>query len=104
VSPTERLKALRNLPQLFRLIWAASPPITLANLLLRLARAAIPLATPYVGKLIINEVVCLTQTGGERDLAHLWTLVATEFGIALLADVLSRGIALLDSLQAKGYR
>ncbi len=98
LSLKDQLKALRNLPQLFRLIWATSPLMTGADLLLRLVRAAVPLATLYVGKLIINEVVGLTQRGGERDLAHLWTLVAAEFAIALLADVLGRGVALLDSL------
>src|SRR5687768_15227922 len=79
LSLKDRLKALRNLPQLFRLIWATSPLMTLANLLLRLVRAAVPLATLYLGKLIINEIVRLTQMGSGRDLAYLWALVATEF-------------------------
>ncbi len=98
LSLKDRFKALRYLPLLFQLIWATSPGMIVANLLLRLARAAVPLTMLYIGKFIINEVVRLTQTGGERDLTYLWALVAAEFGTALLSDLLRRGIALLDSL------
>ena len=94
----DRFKALRNLPLLFRLIWETSPLMTAANLLLRLVRAATPLAILYVGKLIVNEVVRLMQVDSGHDLTFLWMLVATEFGIALVSDVLRRGIALLDSM------
>ena len=72
--------------------------MTVANLLLRLLRSAIPVALLYVGKLIIDEVVRLTQLDGEQELSYVWTLLATEFGIALLSDMLSRGITLLDGL------
>ena len=72
--------------------------MTVANLLLRLLRSAIPVALLYVGKLIIDEVVRLTQLDGEQELTYVWTLLATEFGIALLSDMLSRGITLLDGL------
>src|SRR5712691_5717013 len=98
LSLKDRFKALRYLPLLFQLIWATSPGMIVANLLLRLARAAVPLTMLYIGKFIINEVVRLTQTGGERDLTYLWALVAAEFGTALLSDLLRRSIALLDSL------
>jgi ATP-binding cassette subfamily B protein len=98
LSLKDRFKALRYLPLLFQLIWATSRGMTVANLLLRLARAAVPLTMLYIGKFIINEVVRLTQTGGESDLTYLWALVAAEFGTALLSDLLRRSIALLDSL------
>jgi ATP-binding cassette subfamily B protein len=94
----ERFQALRALPKLFALIWEASPSMTVANAVLRLLKAAVPLALLYVGKLIIDEMVRLTQKQGDQDLIYLWTLVATEFGIALFSDALRRGIALFDSL------
>jgi ATP-binding cassette subfamily B protein len=97
-SLKERFKALRNLPPLFRMIWTTSPAMTVASLMLRFIRAAVPLATLYVGKLIIDEVVRLSRLESGRDLTYLWTLVAAELGIVLLSDVLSRGMALLDSL------
>lgn len=98
LSFTDRVKALQNLPLLFQLIWETSPAITVANLLLRLLRAAVPLTTLYIGKLIIDEVVRLTQLSGERELTYLWLLVAAEFGLAAGSDVLRRSVALLDSL------
>ena len=98
LSFTERVKALQNLPLLFQLIWGTSPAMTVANLLLRLLRAAVPVTTLYVGKLIIDEVVRLMQLSGERDLSYVWLLVAAEFGLAVVSDVLRRSVALLDSL------
>ncbi|MGH7597313.1 MAG: ABC transporter ATP-binding protein [bacterium] len=95
---TDRFKALRNLPQFFRLLWATSPKMLVANLLLRFVRAAISPAMLYVGKLIIDEVVRLAQLGGTGDLRQLWKFVAIEFGIVLLSDLSGRALALLESL------
>ncbi len=99
VSVRERVSALKNLPAFLKLIWRTSPALALANVALRLLRAGLPLATLYVGKLIVDGVVALTRRpAAERQLAPLLTLVALEFGLVLLADALGRGVALLDSL------
>ncbi|MEL6275872.1 MAG: ABC transporter ATP-binding protein, partial [Bacteroidota bacterium] len=50
----------------------------------------------YVGKLIIDEVLRLIESGD--DLMHLWQIVAFELGLVLLSDLLARGIQLTDSL------
>ncbi len=75
----ERMQALRNLPAFFRLVWHTSPAMASANIFLRLIRSAIPLLVLYLGKLIIDQVVLLTQTPGPHELKPLWTLVAAEF-------------------------
>ena len=99
VSVRERVSALRHLPAFLKLIWHTSPALALANIALRLIRAFLPLATLYVGKLIIDAVVQLTRLPAtERVLTPVLTLVALEFGLVLLADALGRGVALLDSL------
>ena len=49
----ERFAALRNLPPFLRDIWRTSPLLALSSLLLRLARALLPIATLYVGKLMV---------------------------------------------------
>ncbi len=99
VSVRERVSALKNLPAFLKLIWRTSPALALANMALRLLRAGGPLATLYVGKLIIDSIVLLTkQPATGRDLAPVLALVALEFGLVLLADALGRGVALLDSL------
>ena len=60
-SMKERVGALRNLRPFLAMVWRTSPRLTAASLLLRLVRALLPVATLYVGKLIIDEVVRLVQ-------------------------------------------
>jgi ATP-binding cassette subfamily B protein len=107
-SLRERFGALRNLPPFLRLIWKTSPAMTAGTLAIRLLRALLPIATLYVGKLIIDEVIRLAQTpsppsgigdwfaSGLAD--RLLGLVALELGLAVLSDVLGRIVSLLDSL------
>ena len=107
-SLRERFGALRNLPPFLRLIWKTSPGMTAGTLAIRLLRALLPIATLYVGKLIIDEVIRLAQTpsppagigdwlaSGLAD--HLLGLVALELGLAVLSDLLGRIVSLLDSL------
>jgi ATP-binding cassette subfamily B protein len=97
LSLRDRFKALRNLPRFFRLLWATSPKMLVANLMLRFVRAALTPAMLYIGKLIIDEVVRLSQHQGS-DLQPLWTLVGIEFGLVLLSDLSGRAVALLESL------
>jgi ATP-binding cassette subfamily B protein len=94
----EQLGALKNLPKFFRLIWETSKRMTIANLLLRLLKSALPISMLYIGKLIIDEVIRLIDVAGERDLTYLWVLVALELGLAVLSDLINRGITLMDSL------
>ncbi|GAA4015593.1 ABC transporter ATP-binding protein [Hymenobacter fastidiosus] len=99
VSVRERVSALKNLPEFLRLIWQTSPALTLGNVLLRLLRAALPVAMLYVAQLILDAVVQLSrQPAADRLLTPVLTLVALEFGLAILSDALGRGVALLDSL------
>jgi ATP-binding cassette subfamily B protein len=98
VSFKERLAALSNLPAFFKLVWETSPGLTLANILLRFIRSALPLLILYVGKLIIDEVVTLSTAQTALTHAYLWKLVGAEFALALLSDGLSRAISLLESL------
>jgi ATP-binding cassette subfamily B protein len=98
----ERFSALSNLPRFFRLVWETSPRIMIVNSILRIIRAATPLAILYVGKLIIDGVVILSRGHeahpGAHSTKHIWQLVAIEFGLAILSDGLTRAITLMDSL------
>ncbi|MEJ7679913.1 MAG: hypothetical protein WKG06_19055 [Segetibacter sp.] len=98
LSFKERLSALRNLPQFFKLVWQTSPWMTVVNFLLRIARSSTPLAILYVGKLIIDNVILLSRSNNNVWHTQLWKLVAIEFGLAILSDSLSRAITLMDSL------
>jgi ATP-binding cassette subfamily B protein len=108
-SLRERVGALRNLPPFLRQIWSTSPAMTVASLGLRAVRALLPVATLYVGKLIIDEAVRLAghPPAGADTLSEwyrsgalnpLLALLALEFGLAVLSDVLGRIVSLVDSL------
>ncbi|MEM1216677.1 MAG: ABC transporter ATP-binding protein, partial [Bacteroidota bacterium] len=93
----EQWQALAHLPPFFRLVWATSPSLTVGNGVLRLLKSLLPLAILYVGKEIVDEVIALLDAA-TVDYSRLWFLVALELGLAVLSDLLSRGISLLDSL------
>jgi len=93
----EQFSALRNLPRFFTLIWQTSRRFTLINLVLRLIKSVIPLAMLYVGKLIIDEIVLLIEVS-EPDPNYLWWLLGAELGLAIISDVINRGITLVDIL------
>ena len=65
----DRWAAMRNVPPFLRLVWRAGPGLALATIVLRLTRALIPVATLYVGKLIVDEVVRLAALPDTREVA-----------------------------------
>ena len=109
----ERLGALRNLPPFLKLVWKTSPTLTLSVVVLRILRALLPVATLYVGKLIIDEVVrlaggtllnhSLQEWLGSGELDRIGWLLALEFGLAVASDVLGRYVSLLDSLLSERF-
>jgi ATP-binding cassette subfamily B protein len=108
-----RLGALRNLPPFLKLVWRTSPALTLGQSLLRIVRALLPVATLYVGKLIIDEVVLLARSPLAAEDLRQWIasgmldrigwLLALEFGLAVLSDVLGRAVSLLDALLSERF-
>ncbi|HQS15431.1 ABC transporter ATP-binding protein [Reyranella sp.] len=107
----ERVGALRNLRPFLAMVWATSPTLTAATIALRLVRALLPVATLYIGKLIIDDVVMLVQLPDKPTTLPQWLdsghlnrlglLLGAEFAVAVLADVLGRIVSLLDGLLAE---
>jgi ATP-binding cassette subfamily B protein len=112
-SLRERFAALRNLPPFLKSIWQTSRLLSASSIVLRLLRALLPVATLYVGKLIIDEVVRLLAVGNVHASAgdwlasgvldHLWLLLALEFALAVGADILGRIVSMIDSLLSELY-
>ena len=97
------LGALRTVPAFVVMLWQTGRALTAASLALRLVRAALPVATLFVAKLIIDEVVRLhgrpaPLTPEELATSRLAALLATELVLALAADLLGRGVTLVDGL------
>ena len=97
VSFKEQFVALKNLPPFFKMIWNTHKGMSIGNALLRLCKSAIPLAILWVGKEIVDEVIRLMDAL-DKDMNYLWLLVAIELGLAVFSNLLSRSIALMDSL------
>ncbi|MGP3697521.1 ABC transporter ATP-binding protein [Rhodobacter sp. NSM] len=103
-----RWAALRNVPPFLRMVWQASPGILVLSLLLRLVRSLIPVTALWFGKLIIDEVVRLAaapvpEAGalgwiGVEGTGTLALLLAAEFLLAILSDLLGRLSGLVDTL------
>jgi len=112
-SLRERFDALRNLPPFLRQIWSTSPSLSLMTIGLRVVRALLPVATLYVGKLIIDEAVRLVSAGNGFDtLGEAWhsgqldtllSLLALEFGLAIGSDLLGRLVSYGDSLLSEMF-
>jgi ATP-binding cassette subfamily B protein len=98
ITMKERFAALKNIPVFFKMVWKSGRTMTFFTVFLRLIRAAMPLLLLYVGKIIIDEVILVSRTAGPADHTRLWLLVALEFGLAILNDILGRVIALMDGL------
>ena len=64
--------------------------------------AVLPVLMLWIGKLIIDEVVVQIATE-VKDMERLWWLIAAEFALAVVSDLLSRGISLSDALLGDQY-
>ena len=96
-SLKNQLIALRNLPKFFRLIWQTNKYMAIANVLLRVVKACIPIVMLYIGKEIIDAIIHI-QGHSSTPQNYLWKMVGLEFGLAIASDIINRGIMLLDSL------
>ena len=88
---------MRNLPPFLRMVWETHRGYTAAIVSLRVVRAFLPLATLWLGKLIVDAVVRSAQSG-QPEWRRLATLVALELGVVALGELLARSGALLESL------
>ena len=92
----ERIAALRHVPPLVRLVWQTHRGFTTAMVVLRAVRAFVPVATLWVGKLIIDTVVA--SAGRAPDWDRIWSLLALELALVVAGEILARSSVLVESL------
>ena len=92
----ERIAALRYVPALGRLIWRTHRGFAAAILTLRVLRSLVPVATFWVGKLILDAV--LAAKAGTGPIGDVWTFLAIEIGIVVAGEILARASSLVESL------
>jgi ATP-binding cassette, subfamily B, bacterial len=98
----ERVKALRNIPPLFRIVWEAAPRTVASSALVRSLAALVPLAVLGVTRSIIDSIYALRSHGVPLT-SNFWWLVALEFGLASLATILARIIDFCDTVLADKF-
>src|SRR5690348_12294793 len=92
----ERFAAMRYVPALLTLVWRTDRVLTASTAVLRVVRAFVPVATLWIGKLIIDEVIRARAAG--PDWARLGLLVGIELAIAVGSDALGRASQLVEGL------
>ena len=92
----QQVEALRYVPPLLKMVWETHRTFTLTMAALRLLRSAIPVATLWIGKLILDAIVGMRE--GTPDLPLLWKLIGLEVVIVLVGEALARGSSLVESL------
>jgi ATP-binding cassette subfamily B protein len=92
----DRIAALRYVPRLVKMVWETHRGFTAAMFVLRIVQSVVPLASLWIAKLVIDEVVHLARNGGDPH--HLWVLVVSELAVALGGELLARASGLVESL------
>jgi len=93
-------RALRNTPQAFRLVWAASRRAALASAALTLVAAVLPAAQAWTGKLIIDAILIAINVGMDPmiGLRFVAPYLAMEFGLLLISSITGQVRALFDRI------
>lgn len=76
--------------------WESHHGYMVATVVLRLLRAGVPIATLWVGKLIIDAVV--TARMGRPNLSRLWLLVGIELLIVAVGEALDKTSTAVEAL------
>ena len=97
-----RLRALRHLPKIGRLLWTAAPIAVASTILLRLLGGLIPLGMLYAGKRLI-DLISGASKGQTFSIDEVWLWVGVEFGLAVLAQLLTRGVDFADGFIADRF-
>ena len=87
----DNLETLRNTPEAFRLVWAASRSNTLISFGLTPIAALLPAAQSWVGKMIVDSILgAINQSVGvQAGLRLVLPYVAAEFALLLLGTIVN---------------
>ncbi|WP_446744037.1 ABC transporter ATP-binding protein [Silvibacterium acidisoli] len=97
----DRIRALKNVPQVLRIVWQSGPSVVTWGLILRIIVPVLGLLIGIVAAKILDGVSRAFQH--QPQFPHFWWLVAAEVALALLTGILSRAIDYTDQLLANRY-
>ena len=93
---------MKNLPPVLNIVWRSGRGVVTAGLVLRIFTSLQPIALLAVGKFIIDNIY-LVLAKHQPVPTRLWWLVAAEFTIAVVGNILTRATDYTDSLLADKY-
>ena len=99
---SDRLRALQNIPPLFRIVWQAAPRVVTSSLICRVVIALLPVAMLAVTKVIIDSIYGLTSQHKPLP-STFWWLVGLQFALASLGTILARVTDFCDNVLADKY-
>lgn len=89
---SEWIAVFRNIPKFVVLAWRGNPKLIIVGLSLRTLYSILPVATLYVGKLIVDEVVSLVQEGQTHAPTLLIIYIAVDFLLYICSSFVHRGL------------
>jgi ATP-binding cassette, subfamily B, bacterial len=98
----DRVRALRNIPPLFQIVWKAAPRVVASSLACRIAVALLPVVMLAITKVIIDSIFQLTSHHKALPEAFWW-LVGLQFALAAFGTILARVIDFCDAVLADKY-
>ena len=98
----ERIKALQNIPPIFRIVWDSAPHAVAWGLVFRLLVSVTPVAILGVTRAIIDAIYNFRSHAHALP-GYFWWLVAAEFGLACMATIFSRLTDFCDSVLADKF-
>jgi len=104
---------IRQIGQLFLLVWRTNPTLSLLLILLRLIAAVVPVAILYIAKLLIDEIIMLSS----KDLANFGfqealesgvldkviILIVIEMFVVLVSDIVTRWVSAVGDLLGEQF-
>ena len=97
----DRIRALKNVPQVLAILWASGASVVTWGLILRVIVPLLQLGIAAVAAKIITGVSLALRH--QAQLQYFWWLVGAEVVLALLTGILSRTIDYSDQLLADRY-
>ncbi|MCU0467728.1 MAG: ABC transporter ATP-binding protein/permease [Arcicella sp.] len=94
------LNNLKSVLKFIKYVWKINPKILIANIIFRLAQTVIPVLLLYVVKMLVDLVVLYAKTGKREDYSEIIGLILVELGLAILSNLLARGMEFTDYVLA----
>ncbi|HEX4074817.1 MAG TPA: ABC transporter ATP-binding protein [Candidatus Acidoferrales bacterium] len=99
---SERLKALRRIPPIFRMVWNCAPEVVFMSAVARVIVSVIPVALLKVTQIIIDAID--HHHAYHTALPHyFWPLVGVEFVLASAVAMLGRVTTFFDTVLADKF-